>query len=59
MRQDGAFSGAILVGALATLIGGLLVPSGHLGFGWQEFCFLAIAGTIFGVTAGLVSGSPA
>jgi hypothetical protein len=53
----GAILGGIVVGCTAALVGGLLVPSGVLTFGWREFFFLAIAGTTFGVTAGAVAGA--
>lgn len=54
----GAVLGAVVVGVLASIIGGLLlVPSANLSVGWTEFFFIAIGGTIMGVTAGAVAGA--
>jgi hypothetical protein len=54
----GAILGAVVVGCVAALIGGvLLVPGANLSIGWTEFLFMAIAGTIMGVTAGAVAGA--
>lgn len=54
----GAVLGAVVVGCVAALIGGvLLVPGANLSIGWTEFLFMAVAGTIMGVTAGAVAGA--
>jgi hypothetical protein len=54
----GAISGALVVGCIAALIGGLLlIPGANLSIGWSEFVFMAVAGTIMGVTAGAVAGA--
>jgi hypothetical protein len=54
----GALWGAGLVGVIGALIGGLLlIPSADVSIGWTEFAFLAMAGTIMGVTAGAVAGA--
>lgn len=54
----GAILGAAVVGVVAALIGGvLLVPGANLSIGWSEFFFMAVAGTIMGVTAGAVAGA--
>lgn len=54
----GAILGAAVVGCIAALIGGLLlVPGANLSIGWTEFLFMAIGGTIMGVTAGAVAGA--
>jgi hypothetical protein len=54
----GAITGALVVGLIAALIGGvLLVPGANLSIGWTEFWFMAIGGTIMGVTAGAVAGA--
>ncbi|NVB37157.1 hypothetical protein G6O69_04895 [Pseudenhygromyxa sp. WMMC2535] len=55
---EGAIKGALLVGIAGALIGGLLmIPRADLSVGWAEWGFLALAGTIFGVTAGAVAGA--
>jgi hypothetical protein len=54
----GAILGAVMVGCVAALIGGLLlIPSTNLSIGWSEFFFMAVAGTVMGVTAGAVAGA--
>jgi hypothetical protein len=54
----GAVFGAVMVGCVAALIGGLLlIPGANLSIGWSEFVFMAVAGTIMGVTAGAVAGA--
>lgn len=54
----GAIKGALLVGISGALIGGLMmIPAADLSIGWTEWLFLALAGTIFGVTAGAVAGA--
>jgi hypothetical protein len=54
----GALLGAGVVGVFAALIGGLLlIPGANLSIGWTEFAFLAMAGSIMGVTAGAVAGA--
>jgi hypothetical protein len=54
----GAVLGAVVVGCVAALVGGLLlIPSANLSIGWSEFVFMAVAGTIMGVTAGAVAGA--
>lgn len=54
----GAIAGALVVGCVAALIGGLLlVPNAGLSIGWSEFVFMAVGGTIMGVTAGAVAGA--
>jgi hypothetical protein len=54
----GALTGALVVGCIAALIGGiLLIPAANLSIGWSEFVFLAIGGTIMGITAGAVAGA--
>ena len=54
----GAILGAVVVGVLASLIGGLfLAPGANLSVGWTEFLFIAGAGTIMGITAGAVAGA--
>jgi hypothetical protein len=54
----GALKGAALVGISGAIIGGLiLLPAAGLDVGWTEWVFLAVAGTIFGVTAGAVAGA--
>ena len=54
----GAIAGALVVGIIASLIGGfLLIPNANLSVGWTEFLFIAIGGTIMGVTAGAVAGA--
>ncbi len=54
----GAVLGALAVGVIAALIGGLLlIPGANLSIGWSEFVFMAVAGTIMGVTAGAVAGA--
>lgn len=54
----GAVTGALAVGIIAAIIGGvLLVPGANLSIGWTEFLFMAIGGTIMGVTAGAVAGA--
>ncbi len=54
----GAITGALLVGCVAALLGGiLLIPGANLSIGWTEFLFMAIGGTIMGVTAGAVAGA--
>ena len=54
----GAIAGALVVGIIASLIGGfLLIPNADLSVGWTEFLFIAIGGTIMGVTAGAVAGA--
>lgn len=55
---EGAIAGALVVGLLASLIGGLLLaPAANLSVGWVEFVFIALGGTIMGVTAGAVAGA--
>jgi len=54
----GAVKGALVVGCVAALIGGvLLIPGTNMSVGWTEFLFMAIGGTIMGVTAGAVAGA--
>ncbi|HLT38692.1 MAG TPA: hypothetical protein VK034_20530 [Enhygromyxa sp.] len=54
----GAIAGALVVGCVAALIGGiLLIPGANLSIGWTEFVFMAVGGTIMGVTAGAVAGA--
>lgn len=54
----GAVTGALVVGIVAAIIGGaLLVPGANLSVGWTEWLFMAIGGTIMGVTAGAVAGA--
>jgi hypothetical protein len=54
----GAILGAVVVGVIAAIVGGvLLVPGANLSIGWTEFLFMAIGGTIMGVTAGAVAGA--
>jgi hypothetical protein len=54
----GAVTGALVVGVVAAIIGGvLLVPGADLSIGWTEWLFMAIGGTIMGVTAGAVAGA--
>jgi hypothetical protein len=54
----GAVMGALVVGCMGALIGGLLlIPAANLSIGWTEWLFMAIAGTIMGVTAGAVAGA--
>jgi hypothetical protein len=54
----GAIKGALVVGCVAALIGGLLlIPGTNLSVGWTEFLFMASGGTIMGVTAGAVAGA--
>ncbi|MFO7563865.1 MAG: hypothetical protein R6X02_14560 [Enhygromyxa sp.] len=54
----GAIMGALVVGFIAAVIGGiLLIPSANLSIGWSEFVFMAVGGTIMGVTAGAVAGA--
>lgn len=54
----GAILGAVVVGVVAALLGGvLLIPGADLSVGWSEFVFMAVAGTIMGVTAGAVAGA--
>lgn len=54
----GAVAGAVLVGVIAAIIGGvLLIPGANLSIGWSEFFFMAVGGTIMGVTAGAVAGA--
>lgn len=54
----GAIKGAVLVGVMGALIGGLLlIPGANLSIGWTEFAFLGMAGSIMGVTAGAVAGA--
>lgn len=54
----GAIKGALVVGCVAALIGGiLLTPGANLSVGWSEFLFMAVGGTIMGVTAGAVAGA--
>jgi hypothetical protein len=54
----GAVTGALVVGIVAAIIGGvLLVPGANLSIGWTEWLFMAIGGTIMGVTAGAVAGA--
>jgi hypothetical protein len=54
----GAIAGALLVGCIAAVLGGvLLIPGADLSIGCTEFLFMAIGGTIMGVTAGAVAGA--
>lgn len=54
----GAVLGAVVVGCIAALIGGvLLIPGANLSIGWSEYFFMAVGGTIMGVTAGAVAGA--
>jgi hypothetical protein len=54
----GAVKGALVVGCVAALLGGLLLsPGANMSVGWTEFVFLAGGGTIMGVTAGAVAGA--
>lgn len=54
----GAILGAVVVGAIAALIGGvLLIPGADLSIGWTEWVFMAAAGTTMGITAGAVAGA--
>ena len=54
----GAIKGALVVGCVAAVIGGiLLIPGSNLSVGWSEFFFMATGGTIMGVTAGAVAGA--
>jgi hypothetical protein len=54
----GAVMGALVVGVLGALIGGLLlIPGANLSIGWTEFAFLGMAGSVMGVTAGAVAGA--
>jgi hypothetical protein len=54
----GAVLGAVAVGCIAALIGGLLlIPGTNLSIGWSEYFFMAVGGTIMGVTAGAVAGA--
>lgn len=54
----GAVKGALVVGCVAALLGGLfLIPGANMSVGWTEFVFLAGGGTIMGVTAGAVAGA--
>ena len=54
----GAVTGAIVVGVIAAVIGGvLLVPNSGLSIGWTEYIFMAMGGTIMGITAGAVAGA--
>jgi hypothetical protein len=54
----GAITGALVVGLVAALIGSvLLIPGTNLSIGWTEFIFMAVGGTIMGVTAGAVAGA--
>ena len=58
LALKGAIAGALLVGCVGALIGGLLlVPAANLSVGWVEFVFITIAGTVMGVTAGAVAGA--
>jgi hypothetical protein len=53
----GAITGALVVGCTAALIGGLLLIPANMSIGWTEFVFMAVGGTIMGVTAGAVAGA--
>lgn len=54
----GAVLGAVVVGCVAALIGGLLlIPATNLSIGWSEYFFMAVGGLIMGVTAGAVAGA--
>ena len=54
----GAFLGATVVGIVAAFIGALiLIPTANLSIGWSEWFFMAMGGTIMGVTAGAVAGA--
>jgi hypothetical protein len=53
----GAITGALVVGCVAALIGGLLLIPANMSIGWTEFVFMAVGGTIMGVTAGAVAGA--
>ena len=54
----GAILGATVVGIVAAFIGGLiLIPSANLSIGWSEWVFMALGGTIMGITAGAVAGA--
>lgn len=55
---EGAVAGALVVGIVAAIIGvALLIPNANLSIGWTEFLFIALGGTIMGVTAGAVAGA--
>jgi hypothetical protein len=54
----GAVMGAVVVGILAALVGGLLlIPAANMSVGWTEYLFISGAGTIMGITAGAVAGA--
>jgi len=54
----GAILGATVVGIVAAFIGALiLVPTANLSIGWSEWVFMALGGTIMGITAGAVAGA--
>lgn len=54
----GAVLGAVVVGVVAALVGGLLlIPAANLSVGWTEYLFISGAGTIMGITAGAVAGA--
>ena len=58
LALKGAVAGAVVVGCAGALIGALLLlPNAGMNVGWAEFVFMAVAGTIMGVTAGAVAGA--
>ena len=53
-----AASAAALVGVVAACIGAfVMAPAMGMPFGWAEFALVALAGTVFGVVAGMVAGA--